>query len=232
MIYGILRIFRNSERGYNPNVVEIVKKWLNIGVDHILAVVSDPLDKENTDQAIRDAFLNNERVSVIRIKSYRALDYWATAINEGIRYLAAKFEINKNDGLLIFSNEASITDGIFRTMKGFLDMREVSVVGVKFPGFTGKSYDEIPRNTCALWNFAELLLLGGFSAECDTTGGMEDYLMIKVLQSKGRGYMIIDSQEEVMLTVISPKYQKAKVVTELKAMRAIDKMLKDRGFPP
>ncbi len=78
-------------------------------------------------------------------------------------------------------------------MKEFLDTG-VSAVGLKFPGFTSRSY-EFPRNTCTLWSFIEILLLGGFSDECDTLGGMEDYHMIKVLQSKRRLYIMIGSPE-------------------------------------
>lgn len=223
MIFGILRIFRNESSGYNPDVVKIVTKWIDTGVDHIVAVISAPLDKENTDQIIREAFINEERVSVIRINSYRASDYWSVALNEGIRFLARKFKIEESDGLLVFSNEATITNSVLEKMKTFVE-QGAGVVGVKFPGFTAKSY-YVPRNTCALWNFRRILLAGGFSAECDTLGGMEDYYMVKVFQSKGIFCAMIEGSG-VETAIISKEYQALKVRKELQAMKEINKLLR------
>jgi hypothetical protein len=201
-------------------------------VQEFLVVWENLSDKDvvwTRDRVIRDAFASDTRVSAVRIKSQRAPDYWAVAINEGIRYLAQNFEIEGNDGLLVFSNEVTISKRLLSQMKKLLNQGN-SVVGIRFPGFTGKSY-EIPRNTCTLWNFMDILSLGCFSAECDTLGGMEDYFALLLLQSKGKSWAMISSPE-AEIKIISPEYQDAKLATEAQAMERVKELFQDRESPP
>jgi hypothetical protein len=220
----MLRIYRDRSKGYCPNMIETIAGALNAGADHIIVLVSGPLDKEGTDQAI-DKVFTTEQVSVLRLESYRNADYWSVALNEGIQFLATRFEISSEDKLLVFSNEVSLTSEILRKMNEAM-VAGVGVVGVTFPGFSAPSY-RFPRNTLALWRLETLIRFGGFCAECDVRGGMEDYYLVRVLESKGFRYVMIDSSD-VVLKIASSTNQEAKEKRELSAMEASDQLLKKR----
>lgn len=231
-VYGVVRIFRGTKE-YCPDIVEKIKHWLDIGVDHIVVVVSDTLDKESTDIVIQNAF-PSKKVSVLRIKSYRALNLsetqtvqtWSVALNEGIGFLTTKFNIKCTDSLLVFSNEVTINRETFEAMKSAM-LPGIGVVGVNFPEFTAKFYNLFPRNTLAMYRLQVVLEFGGFSAECDTLGGMEDYYLMRILKSKGFKIVMIESSG-IKLEIAAMTNQSAKEARELMAMKKIDQLLKER----
>lgn len=222
--YCIVRVFRDDKKGYIPNMVKRIRDILSKGINHVVVVVSDPLDKEGTDIEISANF-SKEKVSVLRLRSYRDTDYWSVALNEGIHFIAAKFGIFPRDKLLICSNEVTFSSSVLEKMSTFLNFG-IGGVGVRFKGFEELSYQGI-RNTFALWDLVQVLRLGLFSLECDVLGGMEDYYMSRLMASKGIGCMTIESND-VSLVVASVTNQKEKELREIEAMEKIDRLLRER----
>lgn len=219
--YGILRVYR--KRGYCPNVVENIKKMLFAGVDYIVVVVYARLDFANTASEIRENF-SEDQVLVIRSEECSLPNHWSKALNVGIKALTERFVIKKGDFLLPFSNEVEISRSSLEAMKSAMTTG-VGVVGVKFPNFTAESYN-LPRNTCCLWDFAIVLLFGGFSEKCDKLGGMEDYHLIILMSYYGIKYAMIEHLG-VSLSIAPVTIQSDKELREIKAMEIIYQLLQE-----
>lgn len=219
-VYGLLRIYRTEK--YCPDVVSHVWHMLDIGVDRIVVVVSGPMDKKNTFEEITSNFPDSERVFSILSQEYSAPNCWSVALNAGIKFITENFEVKNGDRLLVFSNEVALSRSGFERMKEAM-IFGVGVVGMKFGGFTAKSYIETPRNTLALWDLCWLIRHNGFLSECDSFGGMEDYANVLRMKKERLRALILDPNGEAKLSIAPVTYQSEKEARELEAMRRIEK---------
>jgi hypothetical protein len=218
--YVIMRVFCKTDI-YCQQVIEKIRQLLLAGVGRIIVLVSNSLDKVNSDEKIRKAF-SGEKVSVFLLeKEFKSPSSWSRALNAGIKILK-EFNPSDQDTLLIVSNEVSMTSDVLGRMKEAISSG-AEVVGLIFPGFNAKSYLSFPRNTAALWLWS--IAKHGFSTLCDKIGGMEDYCLIRRKRLK---YIMIEPG--IALGIVSGTNQTAKEQRELRAMRIIDWLQRFRVF--
>lgn len=218
-VYGLLRVYRTKK--YRPNVVALIQHMLDIGVDRVIVIVSGPMDTQRTFEVIADKFPDSERVFAMKSEEYKAPNCWSLALNAGIKFIAESFGIKKGDRLLVFSNEVALTEKGLRRMKEAM-VSGIGVVGIKFLGFTARSYIETPRNTLSLWDLYWLVGHRGFLEECDSLAGMEDYANVLRLKKEGLETVILKPDGDVELFVNSVTCQSKKEETECRAMQIIE----------
>ena len=220
-VYDLLRVYRTEK--YCPDVAKLIRHMLDIGVDHIIVVVSGPMDKKNTLEEIEEKFPDSERVFAVLSQEYDAPNCWSVALNVGIDIIFQKFGATKGDQLLVLSNEVVLSkNGLVRMRKAIIS--GVGVVGMKFGGFTAKSYIETPRNTLALWDLCWLIEHEGFPVACDSLGGMEDYANALRMKEEGLRAVILESEGEAKLSIAPVTCQSEKEAKEREAMRKIERI--------